>query len=320
MRETIENFNTQFAFKPEIINGGRLGKFSKFIVAGMGGSHLAADLIKTWKPDFDVAVHSDYGPLALADSQAKDTLVILSSYSGNTEETLDALKDALSRGLPVAAISVGGKLLEAAKIRGIPYVQIPDIGIQPRMATGFSFKALLKLMGEDEALQKVSGLADSLVPLDYEAEGKALAERLAGFVPLIYASSRNRAIAQNWKIKFNETGKIPAFYNVLPELNHNEMTGFDVKEPTEMLSKNFYFIILKDEDDQPRILKRMDVLADLLESRNFPVEVLSSGTGDIFEKIFSALVMADWTAFYTAEGYGLESEEVPMVEEFKKLI
>ncbi|MFY9462227.1 MAG: hypothetical protein WAP51_03440, partial [Candidatus Sungiibacteriota bacterium] len=115
MRETIENFNTQFAFEPEIQNGAHFKKYSKFIVAGMGGSHLAADLIKTWKPDFDVAVHSDYGPLALADSQAKDTLVILSSYSGNTEETLDALKDALSRGLPVAAISVGGKLLEAAK-------------------------------------------------------------------------------------------------------------------------------------------------------------------------------------------------------------
>ena len=98
------------------------------------------------------------------------------------------------------------------------------------------------------------------------------------------------------------------------------MTGFDIQEATRELSKNFYVLILRDTDDHSRVLKGIDVLAGLLKGRGLPVEILDLGAGDVFEKIFSALVMADWTAFYTAESYGLEPEEVPMVEEFKKLI
>jgi glucose/mannose-6-phosphate isomerase len=153
-----------------------------------------------------------------------------------------------------------------------------------------------------------------------EPEGRELASRLNGKVPLIYSSEANYSIAYNWKIKFNETGKIPAFYNVVPELNHNEMNGFDVVDRTRELSANFNFIFLRDSDDYSQIQKRFDVLKKLYTSRGLGViEVPLSGTNPI-EKMVRSLALADWTAVAIAEQYGLESEQVPMVEEFKRLI
>ncbi|MDO8561124.1 MAG: bifunctional phosphoglucose/phosphomannose isomerase [bacterium] len=320
MREQIVNFNKQFAFEPEIKNAANLRKYKKFIVAGMGGSHLAGDLIKGWMPELDIVINSDYGLPTINESRKSETLLIASSYSGNTEETLDAFKKAQEENISIAVVAAGGELLRLADETGSPYVQLPDTGIQPRMATGFSFKALLKLMGQEDALKEVTALAGTLKPSEYEDEGKALAERLRGHIPVIYSSSRNRATAYNWKIKFNETGKIPAFCNAFPELNHNEMTGFDIQEATSDLSKNFYFIILRDRNDHPKILKRMEVMAGLLKKRGLPPEFVELKGKNIFEKMFASLVLADWVALYTAEGYGVESEKVPMVEEFKKLI
>ncbi|MFA5937162.1 MAG: SIS domain-containing protein, partial [Candidatus Paceibacterota bacterium] len=153
-----------------------------------------------------------------------------------------------------------------------------------------------------------------------EEIGKTLAQKIKNYVPIVYASSRNLSLVYNWKIKLNETGKIPAFYNVLPELNHNEMTGFDVKDSTEELSNKFYFLILKDKEDNSKILKRIDVLEKLYKDRNLEVETIEIKGENIWEKIFSSLLLADWTAYYTALEYKQDPEQVPMVEEFKKLI
>ena len=270
------------------------------------------------------------------ESSLKSYLVILSSYSGNTEEVLDAYSEAKKQGLAMAAVSVGGKLLELAKNDGIPYVQMPDALVQPRFALGYSLKAILKLMGEEDALKELSGLAYSLDSKDYETSGAALAGRLNGFVPVIYSSLRNFPVAYNWKIKFNETGKIPAFCNALPELNHNEMTGFDPSpfadnnfghnvqsakgEGRKKMIELFYFLFLTDESDPARIKKRMEVTDKLLRQRKFPVELLKLEGKNVFEKIFFSLILADWASFYLAQQYEVEAEQVPMVEEFKKLI
>ncbi len=321
MPDAIKDFAKQFAFEPMVENAGKLKRYDGFIVAGMGGSHLGADLLRVWHPELDVVIHSDYGfPADLKPEWTRQMLFIASSYSGNTEETIDAYTEAGKRGMARAAIGIGGALLAAAKKDGVPYVQLPDTGIQPRSALGFSFKALLKLIGEDSALADVSRLAESLKPGDFEAQGQELAEKIRGFVPVMYSSGHNGAIAQNWKIKFNETGKIPAFCNVFPELNHNEMTGFDVKDTTRGLSQKFFFIFLKDPADDPRIIKRMEITEQMYRDRGLQTAEIEIRGNTIFEKIFSSLLVADWAAYYTAEAYGLESEQVPMVEEFKKLI
>ncbi len=327
--DDIKNFSKQFAWEPQVENVEKLSGYKKFIVAGMGGSHLAADLIQTWRPDFDVIVWSNYGLPPLSLKELKERLIIASSYSGNTEETIDAFEMAIKKKLNVAAVASGGKLITMAHMLKVPHIVVPS-HMQPRMALGYSLKAILKIMGEKKALADLSELAETFHPSRREQEGKKLARRLRGNVPVIYASFRNRAIAYNWKIKFNETGKIPAFCNVLPEANHNEMTGFsarggpasggDAKRSTARLSRNFHFIFLTDKEDGPRIAKRMSVMRKIFAKRGFKSEILPLRGGNVWEKIFSSLSLADWTAYYTAKLYGVEPEEVPMVEEFKKLI
>ncbi|MCX6751276.1 MAG: hypothetical protein NT161_00710 [Candidatus Nomurabacteria bacterium] len=319
MYEAIKNFNKQFLYEPEIKNQKKLVKTSSFIVVGMGGSALAPLLLKTWKPELDITIHRDYGLPETAE-KLKNKLIILSSYSGNTEEVIDAFEQAKENNLDMAVISVGGELLKLAKENNVPYIELPNMNIQPRMALGLSIKAFLKLMGEENELKEISKLAETLNPADFEKNGKVLAQKLKNYVPVIYASDRNSSIAYNWKIKLNETGKIPAFYNVFPELNHNEMTGFDVADSTRELSDKFYFIILKDEKDNSKILKRMSIIENLYKDRGLQVETIEIAGKNIWHKIFSSLLLADWTAYYTALEYGLEPEQVPMVEEFKKLI
>lgn len=320
MKEAIKNFNRQFEYEPKIENAAGFRHFDKFIVVGMGGSHLAADLLKAWNPYLDVVIHENYGLPAFSDEELKEYLVILSSYSGNTEEVLESFNEAIEKKLACVVVSVGGKLIELAKKHNQPYIEMPDTGIQPRLALGFSFRALLKLMGQDKALQEIRDLTQSLKPADFEKAGRTLAKRLEGFVPMIYSSSRNLPIARNWKIKFNETGETPAFCNAFPELNHNEMAGFGVTAKTKKLSARFCFVLLQDETDHPRIKKRMAVFKQLYENRNFIVESVELAGQDIFYKIFSSLILADWTAYYLAQEYGVEGEQAPIVEEFKKLI
>ena len=320
MRDAINNFSTQLAYEPVIENADTLKRYSAFIVAGMGGSNLAPGLLKIWKPELDIASHRDYGLPYISDAAARQTLLVASSYSGNTEETLDAFEEAGRRGLARAAVSAGGTLLESARRSGSPFIRLPDTGIQPRSALGFSLMALLKIIEADAALSEARALTETLRPADFEAQGRELAQKLSGRIPVTYSSARNGAIAHNWKIKFNETGKIPAFYNVFPELNHNEMTGHDTRGGTKDLSRNFFFIFLKDAADDPRVLKRMAATEELYRDRGLPAAVVEMRGASVLEKIFSSLLVADWAAYYTAEGYGVEPEQVPMVEEFKKLI
>ena len=318
MFEAITKQNVQLAFEPEIEFGDRLHSYEKFVIAGMGGSHLAGDIVQCANPLLDIILHSDYGLPALHPEHIDRRLFIASSYSGNTEEVLDGFELALTRNMPVCAISMGGRLLDRAEQEKIPYIKMPDVGIQPRSALGFSIKALLKMMGWQNVSAELRALSEKLAPSNLEHAGKKLATHIADRVPLIYASSRNRAIAYNWKIKFNETGKIPAFMNVFPELNHNEMTGFDVIKTTAPLSAHFYVLILRDEEDDPRVQRRMEILERLYNDRAIPTQTIHIAGQSRFEKIFSSLYLADWAAYYTAEHYGADPSNVPMVEEFKK--
>ncbi|KKT29215.1 hypothetical protein A3G55_02610 [Candidatus Giovannonibacteria bacterium RIFCSPLOWO2_12_FULL_44_25] len=342
MEEAIKNFPKQFGWRPEIKNKISKIKYNNFIVCGMGGSALAGDLLRVvTQTEFgSVRIWRDYG---LPDNINKKTLIIASSYSGNTEETIDAFLEARRRGLPLAAITTGGKLLELAKKYNIPHIQIPNTNIQPRMATGFMITALMKLMRFEKLSHDAGNLPRSLNINISQRAGKALAEKLRGKIPIIYSSAKNFPLAYNWKIKFNETAKIPAFCNVFPELNHNEMSGFDFGKFSERggitpppttshyfkgrggggrvtLFPQFHFIFLEDKADDPRIIKRMKITKKLFEARRLEVrDVKLEGKG-VLHKIFQNLLIVDWTAFYLAQSYGHDPEQVLMVEELKKMI
>lgn len=319
MKEAIRNFPNQLRFEPIIENKEALLATKNFIVCGMGGSHLAADLIRAQNPSLNLIIHHDYGLPALADN-LNNYLIIISSYSGNTEEAIDGFDEAIAKKLPVVCVSTGGKLLELAIEHKKPYIRMPNTGIEPRSALGFSMISLLKLMKEEQALLEIKKIADSIDMDRAEKEGKILAGKLKNFIPIIYASTRNEPIAYNWKIRFNETSKIPSFYNTLPELNHNEMVSFDGEKKTKKLLTNFYFIFLEDKTDHPRILLRIEILKEILKKKGFPMETLKLEGNNVWEKIFFSLLIADWTAYYIAEQYGLKAQETEIINKFKDIM
>ena len=180
MEEAVKKFNTQFAWEPVILGGSTLKtpkkveprSCKKFVVGGMGGSSLATGLLVNWMPEINVIVHRDYGLPVLSD--AKEWLYIASSYSGNTEETIDFAKSALKKGYKIATISIGGKLLKFAEKNNLPHIIIPDTKIQPRSALGFSMLAIAKLIGAEHVLRELHRLSTILKPEALCAAGKKI--------------------------------------------------------------------------------------------------------------------------------------------------
>lgn len=316
---------------PEILGNFEFKNFKRIIVCGMGGSNLASGFLEMLRPDLEIVAHRSYG---LPTNTKKDDLVIISSYSGNTEEALDSFEKAINAGLVVIVVTVGGRLLELAKEKSISYIQIPQTGIEPRMALGYSLLAMLKAVGDEENLKKAQEFGKIFEPEKFEKEGIALAEKLPGKTPVIYSSWANKAIAYTWKVKFNETAKVPAFFNIFPELNHNEMVGFlTLGAPTAVGESvcggiiNPYFIFLKDSSDHQLIQKRMEITQSVLKDKGF--EVYISDTNDTnlhpnaansyrIAKIFNSLTLADWASYHFAQNSNFDPEDSSVIEEFKK--
>lgn len=327
MREIIKNFNRQFEYEPRIENADNLSAFSesfarksRSIVAGMGGSNLAAGLLKIIKPEIDIVVHRNYGLPAISKAEIKNYLFIASSYSGNTEETIDGFFAAGKNGLPRIAISTGGKLLELTQKEKTPHIQLKTDSIQPRLAIGYNFLALLKAVGKEELLREAHKLVSILKPKEFEPEGQVLAKKIGNKIPVIYASFQNEPLAYYWKVNFNETVKIPVFYTSFPELNHNDMAGFEGIKNEKELAQKFYFIFFKDKNDHPQIVKRMEILERLYKESGFEVDVLELKDTNPLEKIFSSIIFNCWAAYYLAQERDVKPEDVEFIEKFKKLI
>ncbi len=322
-RKVILDFPLQFkagierAEKIAFKNG-----FERILICGMGGSALAGEILKMYfknsKIKIPLFLHRDYNLPFQVD---KKDLIVAISYSGNTEETISSFNEALRRKLKVAAITSGGKLAQLCQKNEIPLVLIPT-GIPPRSALGYLFAALLKILINCQILPDVSEeiliLEKTLHPKKLENSGKKLAQKLKNKIPLIYASCFNFPLAKIWKIKFNENSKIPAFANFFPELNHNEMVGFSEISNFQIPISNFYVLILKDLKDHLRILKRMDLTAEILKKRGVKVENIYLQGKNFFSKIFSNLLLADWVSYYLALNYKIDPRPVKIVEEFKK--
>ncbi len=319
LKDMLPQLSQQFSWEPQVINPETLRPHKHYVVCGMGGSHLGAWLIQEFGGVKELTIHRDYGLPAIAPEMLDDALIILSSYSGSTEEVLDSARMALEHGLSMVAISTGGKLLEFAREHAIPHIQIPETGLEPRLALGFAAIGIARLMQNQQVEEAIRTGGASVDVSEHEVEGTELGKRLVGKIPLIYSSNRNLPIAFIWKIKFNENAKIPAFENVFPEMCHNELTGFDVVEKTRDLSARMTAIFLEDTEDHPRIQKRMTVAKEMLHERGIPTESVPL-TGDAFAKAFRSAAYADWATIVLADHYDVPNPETPMVAEFKHRI
>lgn len=301
-------------------------KFDNIIINGMGGSALPAELLSETFAQYTldnsiypVYIHRDYGKSRYINDSS---IVFAISYSGNTEETLAAYDNAFADGKVVIAMAAGGALIDKASELNQPYIVIPNPSpdFQPRYATLYILKAIIEVLIQfgilsAEAREKVVNLLSQVKPADFESQGQVLAELIKGKTPVIYATCDYKLSAHLWKIKINENAKTPCFWNYVPELNHNEMVGFTNPQA------NFQFILLQNEVETSRNIKRFEKLQQLFESRGLAVsKILVPDFGNKLANLVAMTLIGDWTAYYLALAYGIDPTPVDMVEEFKLLM
>lgn len=300
-------------------------KPSSIVVAGMGGSALAAEFIKSWlgnRLPIPLEIVRDY---KLPGYVSDRTLVIASSYSGNTEESLSALQDAESRGANIIVISSGGQLAEAAKAKQYPHFILPA-GFQPRLAVLYGVRALAEVL---EQLKLVNGVvAELLAAADWvdvnthswmadspEAQNtaKQIAMELHNHAAVIYGGPTLALPAMKWKIDINENAKNVAFYNLLPEFNHNEFNGWIAYAP-----EGLKVVELQSGLDHPQISKRFSVTNRLLSGKMpKPIEVVAAGDTKIQQMLWT-LLLGDFVSAYLAFLNGIDPTPVDLIEKLKK--
>ena len=328
-KNNIDKFNMKevIATSPkQLIDGLELAKnikiikeFKNVVICGVGGSALPANILDSVViTKIPLYVHRDYNLPSIAN---KDSLIICISYSGNTEETISALEEAIHKNITVVSITTGGKIEKMCEKHNIALIKIPS-GIQPRSATGYLFSTLSTVLNNCKIIDDISddilNTAKELEKrnLDLEKEGKMLAKKMAKKIPVVYASNSFKTAARIWKIKFNENSKIPAFYNYFPELNHNEMVGFTDKKNIS----GFYVLIIRDKQDHSRTLKRMELMSSILKKKSVKNSFIETIDGSMMLKFFEILLLGDWTSYYIAINNKIDPTPVEMVEEFKKLL
>ncbi len=298
-------------------------KFSGVCVCAMGGSALPGSLYLMWAnknaSKIPVILHRDYG---LPSRAEKNWLIVGISYSGNTEEAVSSIKEAIENGFKSVIITSGGELEKIAKSYKIPFALVPG-KIPPRMALFYQFSALIQVLLNNGLAEfdkkEILEMEKNTNPEYLRKEGLSLSKKLSGKIPLIYCSNRLKTISRIWKIAFNENCKIPAFWNYFPEMNHNEMVGFTKnKKPAIGNQKLFHFIMIKDDQDHQRIQKRMDLTAKILRSQGVKGEILSLSGKNFSEKIFSSIILANWTSYFLSLSYKIDPLPVELVEDLKK--
>ncbi len=304
-------------------------QFSRVMVSGMGGSALHANVLRiilndTAKKYNHYRVTSVYQNrfYKLPPEAYNDCLNIICSHSGNTEETIASFEEALENNLPCIGISSGGIIKDMCKKNNVPHIKlpIPFENFQPRMATGHFVSSILQVLVNAKKLPKeiveMDEISEQLrdATLQMEERGKRIAEILVGKTPIIYASTKFKALAMIWKIKINENAKTPAFWNYFPELNHNEFVGFSNPQA------QFHILMLRDLKDYSRNLLRYKLTAKFLEKKGIKTEIIDMPEGNILYRAFATITLADWISYYLALEYKQDPTPVDMVEELKKAL
>jgi glucose/mannose-6-phosphate isomerase len=299
---------------------------TKVVVLGMGGSAIGGDLVRSLvqsEAKIPVIVHRDYGLPAFVDDE---TLLIASSYSGNTEETLSGFEPALQTGAKKLAMTTGGKLQQMAGANNIPVFKI-EYKAQPRAALGFSFIPTLGVLqnlgfikdkSKDvtetvRALEKLAAKLDEKSPLAANP-AKQLAQRLYGRLPVIYGAGIAAEAAHRWKTQINENGKAWAFYEVFPELNHNATVGFPLPEE---LAKKIRVILLRSPLFNERVKLRYEVTCELLKQAGVAYEFIDGEGQSALSQMVTLVSIGDYTSYYLAILYKVDPSPVKVISYLK---
>ena len=298
------------------------------VIAGMGGSAIGADLLATYCASLapiPVFVQRDYGLPLFA--HGDETLVICSSHSGNTEETLDAFEAARTAGCRMIVVSTGGELANRARENNIPVWLFEHSG-QPRAAVGFSFGLLLAMFqrlgflpDQREALDDALAFmkrSQERIRADIPAAknpAKRYAGQLMGRWVTIVASDLLTSVARRWKGQINEIAKAGANFEFLPEANHNTLAG--TMHPQEVLNPHIMILFLRAPSDHPRNRLRSDLTRKALMLEGMNTDHVDARGHTPLAHMWTMILFGDYVAYYLAMGYGVDPTPVQVLVEFK---
>jgi glucose/mannose-6-phosphate isomerase len=331
MRERIQELPRQcsdaWALARELEMPQAYRQVQRVVILGMGGSAIGGALLAGLVADecpVPVLLVAGYDLPACVGS---NSLVVASSYSGNTEETLSAFVQALDRRCPAVALTTGGRLEEIAREEDVPLIRF-TYRSAPRAALGYSLTLLLGLLsrlglirdhGEDleEALAVMGARQENLQPRAPMAQNpaKRLAQQLHGWLPVVYGAGFLAAVARRWKGQFNENAKSWAFWEELPELNHNAVMGYGL--PTAVRDQ-VSVLLLRSPLDHPRVQARWEATRGLLLGEGVGVEVIWGQGERRLAQMLSLIHLGDYVSLYLAILNGVDPSRMEAIEDLKR--
>ncbi len=305
------------------------GRIRAILVAGMGGSAIGGDILRAYLLDrcrIPLFVNRSYTLPAFA---GEDTLVIASSYSGDTEETLSAYEEARRRGAQILVISSGGELTRRASEKGHALIAIPG-GLAPRCALGYGFfplfRALIRLgiaaphdAELEETLRVLQARAARFADISGgENEAVAIASKIGESIPVIYSAlGPLDAVNLRWRCQLEENAKMLSWGNVFPELNHNEIVGW---ERFPDLLGRLALVLLRDREDPPRLVRRIDVTRSILQPLAGGIVEASDDANSLLARIFGLICLGDWVSFYAAIQHGIDPFPIGKIDALKSAL
>lgn len=321
MKKLVENFPNQLREAIAIGKAATLpalkNKPQHILITGLGGSGIGGTIVSEIVADtcpVPVLINKDY---FLPEFVGPNTLVIVSSYSGNTEETLQAMDAALDKKAMIVCISSGGKISEKAKAHGLGLITIPG-GMPPRSCLGYSFTQLLFILQHygltsDEYTTQLEK-AISLIEFEKDSiieEATTVAKKLIGTLPVIYTVDGYNGVATRFRQQINENSKMLCWHHILPEMNHNELVGWTENHP------EIAVVLLRNDDDYSRTQARIEISKEVFAKYTSNItEIYSKGISKT-EKSIYLIHLTDWISVLIAEIKNIDATEVRIIDHLK---
>jgi len=295
----------------------------------MGGSAIGGELLKDWSTDriaVPIEVCRDYTLPAYVN---KNTLVFVVSYSGETEESLSVFLEAIKRKCMIVCISSGGTLHEFAEKLAIPHLRVPS-GMAPRATLPYLFAPLPILLEKIGLIADVASEVSETVNVLKQISAanapskvlrnnfsKKLAFDICGTIPVVYGFGFYRSVAHRFKTQFNENSKVPAKWEFFPELDHNEIVGW---EDVQKLAKSFSVIFIRDNEESPMMRQRIEVTKELIRKKSVKTFEIHSVGKSRLAKMTSVICVGDFTSVYLAILRRIDPTPVITISLLKKKI
>jgi glucose/mannose-6-phosphate isomerase len=320
MKALVQNFTNQLK-EAKVIADKAIISSSKniqnIVITGLGGSGIGGTIISELVSDsctVPIIINKDYFLPAFVN---ENTLLIVSSYSGNTEETLSAMQQAISKKAQIACITSGGKVLELAKQHQFDFIEIPG-GNPPRSCIGYSLVQLIKvLVAKGFADEKLfSDLDKAITLLDKEnasikIESQKIAEKLLNKITVIYSLGTCEGAVVRFRQQINENSKMLCWHHVFPEMNHNELVGWTEK------NENLVVVTFHTSFDYARTKKRYDVCKPIFENYSSGVIDITAKGDSKLEQFLYLINIGDWISCDIADLRGIDAVEVNVINHLK---